>query len=70
MKAKLEQQLEKILVGIGEELDRRNVGGQAYQAARILEEAKGVHQQMTDTLKEINNMHVNSQLAADQRTEE
>eukprot|EP00957_Ditylum_brightwellii_P053296 4040751-Ditylum_brightwellii.AAC.1 len=45
----------EVVDGIKNELDKRNIGGQAFQAAQILDEVKNTHTQMISTLTNIGN---------------
>eukprot|EP00957_Ditylum_brightwellii_P041875 3171642-Ditylum_brightwellii.AAC.1 len=45
----------EILEGIRKKLGKRNIGGQVFQAAQILDEVRGAHNGMISTLANIGN---------------
>ena len=53
LKIKMEQQKNEIVTGLSAELDRRHIGGDAFQATQILDEVKKAHDSMLEKLNSI-----------------
>jgi hypothetical protein len=51
LKMKMEQSKKDIIEAMGKELDDRNIGGDAFQSTRILEQVNQMHQQISTMLE-------------------